>query len=139
MLQTESSDGNKMQCCCCCWPPYLCCLALSILDTAVVGIITFRAADLFYRSGNEWSWINVIVFAISLGLFLCELLAMSTLALSRHRNNSRYVLPRLTLLMGQFVVAALTTIIFIFYFTGYSETLNNAVIKTYQVSYFVIL
>lgn len=135
MQQWESevcpSDGSPMLCCCC-WPPYYCSLALSVIDASVVGIFTFRAADLLYRSGNHWDWINVVILVILLGLLVCELLAMSTLALSQHQNNSRYVLPRLTLLMGQFAVTTLIAIVLILYFMGFSEKINNAVINAYQ-------
>ncbi|VBB35457.1 unnamed protein product [Acanthocheilonema viteae] len=38
--------------CCCCWQPYHCALAVSIIDTTIVGILAYRTADLLYRSGN---------------------------------------------------------------------------------------
>ncbi|CAG9537514.1 unnamed protein product [Cercopithifilaria johnstoni] len=121
-----------MVCCCCCWKPYHCALALSIIDTTIVGIFAYHAADLLYRSANDNNWIDFAMFAILLGFFLCELLSMLTLAISKRRNNSRYVLPRLILLTGQFAVTTFISIILILYFMGFTEKFNDIVIGSYE-------
>ncbi|MCP9257775.1 hypothetical protein DINM_001028 [Dirofilaria immitis] len=118
--------------CCCCWKPYHCALALSVIDATIVGIFAYRTADLLYRSGNNSNWIDFAMFIILLGLFICELLSMITLAVSYRRNNSRYVLPRLTLLTGQFAITTFISVILILYFMGFTDKLNDIVINSYE-------
>ncbi|VIO88475.1 Uncharacterized protein BM_BM6132 [Brugia malayi] len=118
--------------CCCCWPPYHCALALSVIDATIVGIFAYRTADLLYTSGNNINWIDFGIFLILLGFFICELLSTITLAVSYRRNNSRYVLPRLILLTGQFAITTFISVILILYFMGFTEKLNDVVIASYE-------
>uniref|UniRef100_A0A0R3S716 Col_cuticle_N domain-containing protein n=1 Tax=Elaeophora elaphi TaxID=1147741 RepID=A0A0R3S716_9BILA len=57
---------------------------------------------------------------------------MITLAASNRWNNSRYVLPRLTLLTGQFAITTFISVILILYFMGFIEKLNDIVIGSYE-------
>ncbi|EJD74519.1 hypothetical protein LOAG_18172 [Loa loa] len=127
------NDSCHQMLCCCCWPPYHCALALSVVDATIVGIFAYRSADLLYKSGNDNNWIDFGIFLILLGFFVCELLSMITLAISFRRNNSRFVLPRLTLLTGQFAVTTFISVLLILYFMGFTEKLNDVVIGTYEV------
>ncbi|VDM98212.1 unnamed protein product [Thelazia callipaeda] len=118
--------------CCCCWPLYSCALTLSIIDTSFVGIFTFRSAELVFKSTRNSKWIDISILLFFLASFTCELLSLLTLGLSHSRNNSRYVIPRITLLTGQ---AALTTFISLFlvlYFVGFSQYLNDIFISSYE-------
>uniref|UniRef100_A0A915PWY1 Uncharacterized protein n=1 Tax=Setaria digitata TaxID=48799 RepID=A0A915PWY1_9BILA len=130
--QEEVFANTNRMLCCCCWPPYLCALALSVIDVSIVGIFTYRSADLLYRSGNDANWIDFGMFFILLGFFVCEMLSLITLLFSHRRNNSRYVQPRLTLLTGQFIITTLICIILILYLMGFSEKLNEIVISSYE-------
>ncbi|VDK83851.1 unnamed protein product [Onchocerca ochengi] len=121
-----------MLCCCCCLHPYNCALALSVIDATIVGILTYRTADLLYRSWDDTNWIDFGMLLILSSFFICELLSFITLAVSRRWNNSRYVLPRLTLLTGQFAVTTSISVILILYFMGFIDKLNDIVISSYE-------
>ncbi|VDM92777.1 unnamed protein product [Litomosoides sigmodontis] len=118
----------------CCCRLYYCALALSFIDTTIVGILLYRTVDLSYRyrfkSNNNW--IDFAVLAVLSAFLLCQVLSLIALAISIHWNNSRYVLPRLTLLSGQLAITTFICIILIFYFMGFTEKFNDIVIGSYE-------
>uniref|UniRef100_A0A0M3IDU1 MARVEL domain-containing protein n=1 Tax=Ascaris lumbricoides TaxID=6252 RepID=A0A0M3IDU1_ASCLU len=119
-----------MLCCCCCWPAYRCAISLAILDTIIVALLWFRSVDLLFSAFTHTDFIDVLVFIVLFGLFVCESLATGALVVSYRRQIANYVSPRLVLLGGQLSVAVLACILIILYFGGLSRSINDFIIAS---------
>ncbi|VDM28419.1 unnamed protein product [Toxocara canis] len=120
--------------CCCCWPPRLCAISLSMVDTSFVALLFYRTVDRLCAIFDHIDGVDALIFVVLLGLLICEILAAITLLLSDKRGISRYVWPRFTLLICQFTTAFVVCLFLLFYFSGYSESINNAFISGYEAS-----
>ncbi|VDK47140.1 unnamed protein product [Anisakis simplex] len=75
---------------------------------------------------------DLLIFGVLLGLLICEILSVITIILSDKRGIARYVWPRFTLLICQLTTASVICFLLMLYFSGYSESMNDAFISAYE-------
>lgn len=82
---------------------------------------------------------DISVLVVLTGFLICEILATITLILSYKKRIQRYVFPRITLLLGQFVTITIICIILIAYFGGFSPAINEFILNIYEVFTFFFI
>uniref|UniRef100_A0A915DMF0 Uncharacterized protein n=1 Tax=Ditylenchus dipsaci TaxID=166011 RepID=A0A915DMF0_9BILA len=75
---------------------------------------------------------DVLVFLVLSGWLVTLFTSTGTLILAERKKNSEYVLPRIVQQGGLLVIGFLGVVLLIFYFTGGSTSINNALISVYE-------
>uniref|UniRef100_A0A915DPL3 Uncharacterized protein n=1 Tax=Ditylenchus dipsaci TaxID=166011 RepID=A0A915DPL3_9BILA len=112
------------------------CLQVCIVVVFVRDICFFadlvNLLDFIVKTFEVLQLKDVLVFLVLSGWLVTLFTSTGTLILAERKKNSEYVLPRIVQQGGLLVIGFLGVVLLIFYFTGGSTSINNALISVYE-------